>query len=208
MKVKICGLSRREDIEAANLIKPDYIGFVFAKSRRQVTKEQARALKQGLCPDIVAVGVFVDAPLEEILDLLEEGIIDMAQLHGNESEEFLRRLQRESQKPVIRAVQLGQQEEKQLQESIQRACASAADYLLFDSGKGSGVPFDWDCLKAVQRPYFLAGGLGVENIEEAASRLNPYAIDISSKAETEGLKDAKKMEDLTRLVHLIEEKEA
>lgn len=194
-KVKMCGLFRTEDIDYVNEIKPDYIGFVFwEKSKRRVTKEQAAALKEKLDPTIKAVGVFVDEDNEVILKLLAENIIDIAQLHGMESEDDVRYIKEESAKPVIRMVKLSEHTDYDALNEME------ADYLLFDSGRGCGKVFDWNLLKQVQekcrKPFFLAGGIGPENAKEAVMQVKPYAIDLSSGLETNGVKDLAKMRAL------------
>ncbi len=197
MKLKICGLYREEDVLFANEVKPDFVGFVFyPPSHRNVTVTQARALKKLLDPRIPAVGVFVKEPEENILRLLEEDIIDLAQLHGGESEETVRRIQRESGKPVIKAVKVRSEED------VERWLDSQADYLLFDNGKGTGQTFDWTALGKIQvgRKFFLAGGIGPENIREAMELCRPWAIDVSSGAETNGIKDLAKMRALAEAV--------
>lgn len=198
MKIKICGLTRPEDIACVNRLLPDYIGFVFwPRSRRLVTRQQAARLKAMLSPEIRAVGVFVNAPMEEVAGLLAEGIIDMAQLHGEESEEDIRYLQTVTGKPVIKAVKVhGRQD-------VEAWLDSAADYLLFDSGMGSGQTFDWSLLEGVSRPYFLAGGLGPENLEQVLIQDGPYGVDLSSSVETDGRKDPEKMRRVMELVRSV-----
>lgn len=185
-KIKICGLCRMEDITYANQAAPDYVGMVFAKSRRQVSAAQAVDYRAALDPNILVAGVFVDAPVSQVTELLTAGVIDMAQLHGDESEEYLE-LVRRTGKPVIKAVKV------HCREDVERWLDSRADYLLFDSGAGSGEKFDWSLLKEVDREYFLAGGLKPENIPEAVKRLHPYGVDLSSGVETDGKKDPEKM---------------
>ncbi|MBO7336764.1 MAG: bifunctional indole-3-glycerol-phosphate synthase TrpC/phosphoribosylanthranilate isomerase TrpF [Lachnospiraceae bacterium] len=188
-RLKFCGLSRPADIEAVNEIKPEYIGFVFAeKSKRHVTHEKAAELKSLLSKDIKAVGVFVDAPLETVADLLKEGIIDVAQLHGHEDEEYIKALKKTSGKPVIKAFRV------KTHEDAEAAERSSADMILLDSGAGTGTTFDWSVLKNVKRPYFLAGGLEPGNAGSAVAQLHPYGLDVSSGIETDGVKDRKKME--------------
>lgn len=194
-KLKICGLCRPEDIAYVNEVQPDFAGFVFwEKSRRYVTKEQARSLRAGLHPRIAAVGVFLDAPVEEVTALLEEQIIDMAQLHGEESEEDIRYIQAVTGKPVIKALKVHSRRE------VEAWLDSAADYLLFDSGNGSGQTFDWSLLAGVERDYFLAGGLCAENLSEAVKELRPYAVDISSGVETDGKKDLCKIKNIRKIL--------
>jgi phosphoribosylanthranilate isomerase len=192
-KIKYCGLTRAEDIAAANRLQVDYIGFVFAKkSKRYVTDEQAKALKALLKKEIQAVGVFVNEPVEHVADLLREGIIDIAQLHGTEEEDYIAALRKLTDRPLIQAFQIKSEED------VQRAIQSKADYILLDSGAGTGTVFDWDLLTKIERPYFLAGGLHPENVAEAIDKLHPYAVDVSSGIETDGKKDENKMDAFYR----------
>ena len=187
-KIKLCGLSRKCDIEWANALKPEYIGFVFwSKSKRNVPPEKAKELKNLLSPDIKAVGVFVDEPIENVAELLNDNIIDIAQLHGGEDEEYIKKLRALSGKPIIKAFLLKNESD------AERAEKSTADYILVDSGTGTGKSFDWELLKNISRPYFLAGGLCCENISQAITALDPYAVDVSSGIETNGCKDKNKM---------------
>ena len=187
-KVKLCGLRREEDIEAANGLRPDYIGFVFAeKSRRAVTRETAARLKSLLAPGIPAVGVFVNAQPETVAYLLEDGIIDLAQLHGQEDGEYISRLRELTDKPLIQAFRIRNAED------VRRAEKSPAEYILLDAGAGDGKTFEWELAESVGRPYFLAGGLTPENAGEATERLHPFALDVSSGIETDGWKDPAKM---------------
>lgn len=194
-KIKICGLSRPEDIEYANRVHPDYIGFVFwEKSRRRVNREQAAALKSKLKPGISAVGVFVDASCKEIISYLAAGVIDIAQLHGEETEEDIQYIQAVTGKPVIKAVKVRSRYD------VEAWLDSSADYLLFDSGMGSGVTFDWKLLADVNRDFFLAGGLNPGNLEEVLEGIQPYGVDLSSGVETDGVKDFEKMHAVVDLV--------
>ncbi len=187
-KIKLCGLTRPEDITAANVLEPDFVGFVFApKSRRYVTTEQARALRNHLLPSIQAVGVFVDEEPERVAALLEAGIIDLAQLHGREDEGYLERLRALTGKPIIQAFQV------KTPNDLERTQSSSADYILLDSGAGTGTTFDWGLLTSVRRPYFLAGGLGPDNVVQAVRTLHPWGVDVSSGIETGGVKDFHKM---------------
>lgn len=194
VKLKICGLSRFEDIEAVNIWKPDYIGFVFAKSRRQVTKEQAREYKKALHSSIEAVGVFVNEDPNLVIELLKEEIIDIAQLHGQETEETVRRIKEETGKPVIKAVSMKNDS------NVRALSESYADYLLLDNGEGgTGKQFDWSLLKPIKKPWFLAGGIGLHNIKQALEKY-PWAVDLSSGVETDGRKDAVKIEQIVKEV--------
>ena len=194
-RVKMCGMRRMEDIAAANSLMPEYIGFVFAPaSRRYVSPEEAAALRQALDPGIRAVGVFVNEQFETAARLLAEGIIDIAQLHGSEDEEYISRLRDASGKPVIRAFRVRGEAD------LRAAEASAADMILLDAGAGDGKTFDWSLLSSVSRPYFLAGGLTPENAAEAVKRFHPFAVDVSSGIETDGFKDSEKMRAFLRAV--------
>lgn len=166
-KMKLCGLFRPCDIDAANELKPEYIGFVFApKSRRYVTPEEAAELKKLLDPDIQAVGVFVNEAAERIAALLNKGIIDIAQLHGVEDENEINQLRALTDKPIIKAFCIKKSED------ITNAESCLADYILLDSGEGTGTVFDWKKIQNIQRPYFLAGGLSIDNVENAVRQLN------------------------------------
>ena len=188
-KIKLCGLSRPRDIEVANALKPDYIGFVFAqKSKRYVSPERAAELKALLNPGIQAVGVFVNAEPEFIAELLAQGVVDIAQLHGQEDGAYVAQLRALTDRPLIQAFRIGSEAD------MRRALKSPADFILLDSGSGgTGTTFDWRLIRASDRPWFLAGGLGPENAIEAVRSLSPYAVDVSSGIETDGVKDPEKM---------------
>ncbi|MBQ9749468.1 MAG: phosphoribosylanthranilate isomerase [Clostridia bacterium] len=187
-KIKLCGLFRACDIEAANELRPEYIGFVFAqKSRRYVSAEKAAKLKRLLHTDIKAVGVFENESLQNVADMLKNGVIDLAQLHGNEDDEYIKKLRTLADKPIIKAFRI------KYEQDITKANASTADYVLLDSGAGTGTVFDWNLIAKIDRPYFLAGGLDTENVSEAVKKLKPFAVDVSSGIETNGLKDKTKM---------------
>ena len=201
-KIKLCGLSREEDIKAANILKPDFIGFIFAKkSKRFISRDKAMALKKILDPKILSVGVFVNEKPEVIANYLEDKIIDIAQLHGNEDENYIKTLRKFMGKPIIKAFQI--RGEKNLQEAEK----SIADYILLDYGSGDGKIFDWSLIKNFSRPYFLAGGLTPENVSEAIATLNPFAVDVSSGIEANGIKDAEKMKKFINAVRSVNKNE-
>ena len=189
VKIKLCGLTHPEDIAAANALQPEYIGFVFApKSRRAVSRERAAALKMQLSPEIQAVGVFVNEKPEVVAELLNAGIIEIAQLHGQEDENYIGQLRKLTDKPLIQAFRVDNVE------SLARAEKSPAGWVLLDSGPGgTGTAFDWKLLEKFKRPYFLAGGLDPVTVKNALQMLRPYAVDVSSGIETAGKKDAQKM---------------
>lgn len=194
-KIKLCGLSRACDIQIVNELKPEYIGFVFAtSSKRYVTPENAGELKNLLRREIQAVGVFVDEGAEKIAALLNDDIIDVAQLHGHEDEKFLRDLRKLTGKEIIQAFRV-----KDLRD-IEKASNSSADYILLDSGAGTGIGFDWELTANISRQYFLAGGLDPKNVAHAIKILGPYAVDVSSGIETDGFKDSSKMREFVSVV--------
>ncbi len=188
-KIKLCGLTRPCDIETANILMPEYIGFVFAKnSKRYLNHSQAATLKKLLYPEIMAVGVFVDEDIGIIKALSEEGVIDAIQLHGREDEAYMKRLREITDKPLIKAFRV------EGGEDIAKAQESTADYVLLDSQSGgTGIKFNWNLLPQMSRPYFLAGGLDGKTVREAVDRWHPFAVDVSSGIETGGCKDADKM---------------
>lgn len=196
MKIKICGLFRDIDIDYVNEAMPDYIGFVFAKSRRQVSTAWAAAMRSRLRSEITPVGVFVNESLANVVQLLNESIIEMAQLHGDENEHYIQTLKSLTHKPIIKTVRVLSQED------IEAAQHTTADFLLLDNGPGgTGESFDWRLVGQVKHPFFLAGGLKVDNIEQAIATTSPYAVDISSGVETDGIKDRAKILEIVRRVH-------
>lgn len=196
-KIKLCGLSRPCDIQAANELRPDYIGFVFAtKSRRYVPPEKAAELKRTLDPQIRATGVFVDEDPQIIEELVRQGVIDVVQLHGGEDEAYIHSLREILGSPrIIQAFSI------RTEQDAERADESSADLILVDSpGGGTGEVFDWELLGKIHRPYFLAGGLTPENAGDAVSMLRPFGVDVSSGIETDGYKDRDKMAEFVLAV--------
>ena len=197
VKIKICGLKRLEDIEIVNRYKPDYIGFVFADSKRKVSHELAGQLKDNLNPEIVSVGVFVDAEQEEIIELFRNGVIDVAQLHGSEDEGYITGLKDKTNHKleIINAIEMSEEVDLDSYENTK------ADFLLLDSGKGSGKTFDWRLIrKNLKKEFFLAGGLDVSNICQAIEEFKPYAVDLSSSLETDDYKDENKIKEIMEVI--------
>lgn len=195
-KIKLCGLTRPCDIAWANELRPDYIGFVFAKkSKRYAAPELAAQLKALLNPEIQAVGVFVNEDVDTVAELLRAGIIDVAQLHGKEDESYIAALRAKTDKPIFKAFRIDSEAD------VAKANASSADLVLLDSGNGgTGTVFDWQLLQGIARPYFLAGGLHPGNIGEAIKALKPFGVDVSSGIETDGLKNQAKMAQFVQVV--------
>lgn len=195
-KIKICGLSRIEDIKYCNKLKPDYIGFIlgFPKSKRNITFDKAKELKSHLDSNIKSVGVFVNADIKFITQFCNENIIDLVQLHGNEDINYISDLKSKIDKPIIKAVRV------QSLEEILKADTLPCDYLLLDTYVsnivgGSGLTFDWSIIPKISKPYFLAGGLTSENVSKAIKTCNPYAVDVSSSVEDGDYKSYNKIEE-------------
>ena len=188
-KIKICGLSREVDIDYVNEAKPDYIGFIlnFPKSRRNITPERAAGLKKNLKSGIRAVGVFVNQPVEAVLDAADTIGLDVIQLHGSEDNDYIKELRNKTDREIWKAFKIRSAED------LIKAENSAADQILLDNGYGTGEVFDWSLAGGIKRPFLLAGGLTPENIPDAVSRLHPLLLDISSGVETEGYKDREKI---------------
>ncbi|MDR0504113.1 MAG: phosphoribosylanthranilate isomerase [Treponema sp.] len=227
-KIKICGLSRIQDIEAVNRTLPDFIGFVFAPGRRRVDIALAAMLKEKLNSQIETVGVFVNEKIETITEIYRKGIINLVQLHGDEDDEYIKQLKKScavlvhstagsfaggtyseasSTCRVIKAVGVG---------DVLPSLPVESDYVLFDTLSehrgGTGKSFDWRILKEYCTaslyhglPFFLAGGLSIENTAEAIQMLNPFCIDVSSGVETDGLKDTEKIEKIVSMIRGIYE---
>jgi phosphoribosylanthranilate isomerase len=199
VKIKICGLSRACDIDAVNEALPDYIGFVFADSKRRVSHDKARELRKALDDMITPVGVFVNAKVSEIADLWHDGVISIAQLHGGESDGYIDELRAVCDAPIISTTRV----------TVDTIKCSQADYMLYDSAAGgSGVSFDWNILKTLRehgesKPFFLAGGINLSNIKDACG-VKPYAVDVSSGVETNGFKDRVKIINLVNMVRNVD----
>lgn len=210
-KIKLCGMMKSCDIEYANRVKPDLVGFIFANTRRKISAAQAKQFREALDAEIPAVGVFVNEDISVITSLVQDGCIDMIQLHGEEDADYIRRLREICDVPVIKAVKV------QTVEQIRQAAALPVDYLLLDTYRkgvlgGTGEAFDWGLLREAKaaagdtaegelfgKPYFLAGGLHAGNLREAAA-LGSYGLDVSSGIETDGSKDFDKMVEVMELV--------
>ena len=213
-KIKLCGMMKPCDIEYANRVKPDLVGFIFANTRRKISAAQAKQFREALDAEIPAVGVFVNEDISVITSLVQDGCIDMIQLHGEEDADYIRRLREICDVPVIKAVKV------QTVEQIRQAAALPVDYLLLDTYRkgvlgGTGEAFDWELLREARaaagdtaegelfgKLYFLAGGLHAGNLREAAA-LGSYGLDVSSGIETDGSKDFTKMVEVMELLRSI-----
>ena len=194
-ELKICGLKRLEDIIAVNRHGADYAGFVFfEKSKRYVDPYKANELISLLRADIKPVGVFMDEPLDNVVRIARITGVELVQLHGHESEEYVEYVKRTLDRPVIKAYKASEEG------ALEKAANSAADYVMIDSGAGSGKKFDWSILKDFKRDYFLAGGLDPESVGEAIRMLQPFAVDVSYGVETDGIMDEKKIAEFIKAV--------
>ena len=207
-KIKICGLRRQQDIEYANTLEPDYIGFVFADSKRQVHEDTAAFLKKKLADNIKAVGVFVYDSVEKVAQIANSGIIDIIQLHGDETPEYYHRLRTKTDKPIIKVIRV--KDKKSLVNLEDYDC----DYFLLDTFKtgkfgGVGQTFDYNILAdaVIPKPFFMAGGLTVENVSEIIFQTSPYGVDVSGGVEIDGYKDFTKMTEFIYTVKAIKTKE-
>ena len=189
-KIKICGLKRQLDMDYVNTLKPDFIGFILTSGfRRSITKETARLLKAKLDKGIKAVGVFVDDDADVINSFVAEGVIDIVQLHGSESADFCKKINA----PVIKVFKPeGFAKIKDYEPFV--------DYFLFDSGTGTGKTFDWRSIPKTEKPFFLAGGLSADNLEQAIDKVKPFAVDLSSSVETDGFKDFEKIKIVMEII--------
>ena len=193
MKIKLCGIFRDCDIDYVNEALPDYIGFIvmFPKSHRNIDLDTALRLKSKLDPRIKSVAVSVNADLEKFAEFAKSGAADLLQCHGSEDADYIARLHEITNVPIIKAVKVTSSDDVLVADSI------GADFLLLDSGTGSGTAFDHTLIpNGIKTPFFLAGGLTPENVAEAArrvSRCQPYGMDMSSGIETNKLKDREKI---------------
>ena len=196
-KNKICGLRRQCDIDYVNLYKPDYVGFILSKPfRRYIAPENAAQLISQLNGKITSVGVFVDEPIEYVVAAAKAAKIGIIQLHGSEDDVYIKSIKEAVNLPIIKAFKV------QSEYDIAAAKVSTADYVLLDSGTGTGVSFDWSLISDIGREFFLAGGINSDNAASAIEKHHPYVLDISSGVETDGVKDKAKIETLIAAVRI------
>lgn len=189
-KIKICGLSRDVDAEFVNSAKPDYVGFIIGVpfSRRNIGHEQAEHLRSLIDENIPTVGVFINYPIKDIAELVNRGIINIVQLHGGEDEDYINSL-----RELIPHTEIWKAFVIKSSDDTANAEKSSADRVLLDSGTGCGKTFDWSAVSGINREFILAGGLNSENIPKAVAQVRPWAVDLSSGVETDGVKDREKI---------------
>ena len=203
-KIKLCGMMQPKDVIAALDLNVDYVGFILSEGfRRTVSLEafcEMESYVQEAClrgQRVKKVGVFVNEPIDNIMKYYE-GRLDMLQLHGQEDDEYIKTLRQQTSKPIIKAFKITSKED------VQKAKESLADYVLLDSGTGTGKTFDHSLIQGIDRPYFLAGGLKADNVAEAINSLHPYAVDASSSLETDGKKDKNKMAEFVNSIRKLQ----
>ena len=197
MKIKICGINRLRDVQYINQSQPDYVGFIvnFPKSHRSVDYNQLDVLASQVDASIKKVGVFVNESAEKIAQVLNEDILDIAQLHGKQDEAFIQTLRSLTDKEIWKAFSIKNKDD------LHQAEATSADLVLLDNkGGGTGQAFDHSLIQDFQRPYLLAGGMDDETIPLVLDRLSPFGIDTSSGTETNKKKKKKKIENIIRMV--------
>lgn len=189
-KIKICGLSRDIDTEFVNAAKPDFVGFIIGVpfSKRNIDCNRAERLRSLINKEIPTVGVFIDYPIKDIAELVNRGIINIVQLHGSENEEYIKSL-----REIIPNTEIWKAFVIKSADDISKAEKSSADKVLLDSGTGCGKTFDWSAVSGINREFILAGGLNSENIPKAVKQVKPWAVDLSSGVETNGVKDREKI---------------
>lgn len=202
MKLKFCGIRCENDIDYINEFSPDYIGYIFAPSKRLITPESAGKLNRKKKESILSVGVFVNAPLEEMLRTIRVSGIDIIQLHGDEDKKYISELKKYTRCEIWKAVRVKKKED------ILNAQMLGTDKLILDSFSqaaygGTGICADWSIIKStdIKMPFFIAGGINQNNILSAVSELQPYGADISGGIETDGAKDRGKIK---RIIELLE----
>jgi len=194
-KIKLCGMMHPQDVITARELNVDYIGFILSEGfRRTILLDTFCELNTYLNKsDVKKVGVFVNEPIDKILENYEDKL-DILQLHGKEDENYIKTLRQSTNKPIIKAFKIT------CAADIKNANNCSADYVLLDSGTGTGKTFDHSLIAGIARPYFLAGGLTSQNVKEIVQKLHPYAVDASSCLETDGKKDKNKMIEFVQAI--------
>lgn len=207
-RVKICGLTREADVRCVNRLLPDYAGFVFAPSRRRLDADTAAGLIAALSPEILSVGVFVDAPVDTVVDIVQRCGLRVVQLHGGESVPYLRALRGRLPGEVAMWKAFRMKDAGTVRQVEALMAEQAADRVLLDAwhpeqAGGTGEVFDWRLLAALRVPYLLAGGLTPGNVEQAVRQVGPWGLDVSSGVETDGRKDERKMAAFVRAARRV-----
>ena len=198
-KIKFCGLRREEDVKFAASLDADFMGFILTdRFKRYVAPEEVSRMKQFVPANTKTVGVFVDEPVDYVIGCARTANLDMIQLHGSEDDSYIVEIKEKTGLPVIKMIKPVSEDD------IITARNSSADLILLDSGAGgTGKVFDWSLAEKLGRDYILAGGLTPDNAGDAVERLKPFAVDVSSGVETEGIKDFSKMKAFASEVRKI-----
>ena len=205
IKIKICGLRRTEDIGYVNVLLPDYAGFILAGGfTRSIERKQAEEFAEKIDSRIKRVGVFVNQPASAVAEYINSGIIQYAQLHGDEDNLYIDKLMEyiKTGCGIIKAVRVRNEND------VKMASGYNCNYLLLDAysgtqAGGTGITFDWTMVKNIKKPFFLAGGISAGNVEDAIKTASPYAVDASSSMETSGYKDFDKMKEFVDIVRRL-----
>ena len=191
-KIKVCGLMTEADIDAVNDAHPDLAGFIFAGGRHQISLEQALKLRAKLDSSIDSVGVFVNAPIEEMIQAVKSGAVSIIQLHGQEDESIVKQLQNKG----ITVINVFKPTNVQP--------TTSADGIMLDSGSGDGQPVDWEKFQLqTKKPLIIAGALNIGNVKKAIEITQPTFVDLSRGVETNGKKDPQKISEIVKLVHSL-----
>jgi phosphoribosylanthranilate isomerase len=195
-RLKICGITNKEDAIMVSNLGADALGFVFAESKRKITPERAKEIVKILPPFITTVGIFMDKALQEVNEICEYAFLDAVQLHGNESPEYCDKVKRK----VIKGILVTANDRKErLLFKMKNYTVSA---FILDPGRGSGKVFDWKIAKGIEKPIIIAGGLTPDNVKQVIRDLHPYGVDVSTGVEKDyGKKDSEKVEKFITEVH-------
>jgi phosphoribosylanthranilate isomerase len=196
IRVKICGITNKEDAMMISNLGADAIGFVFAESKRKITPEKAKSIIEELPPFITTVGIFMDEELKEVNRITDFTLLDAVQLHGGESEEYCKRVNRK----VIKGIKITKDDTNEsLISKMENFSVSA---FILDPGKGSGKTFNWEIARGIEKPIIIAGGLTPLNVSKVIQKLNPYGVDVSTGVEKDyGIKDKEKVKKFIREAH-------
>jgi phosphoribosylanthranilate isomerase len=196
VRVKICGITNKGDAMMISTLGADAIGFVFAESKRRITPEKVKAIIEELPPFITTVGIFMDEQLEEVNRITDFTFLDAVQLHGDESEEYCKKVNRK----VIKGIKVTKNDTNE--SLINKMKNFSVSAFILDPGKGSGKTFNWEIANGIKKPIIIAGGLNSLNVSKVIEKLNPYGVDVSTGVEKDyGIKDKEKVKNFISEIH-------